>query len=258
METRKSRSSSRKTRASRNSYLYDSIENLSANEKVIDFNTQTKIDLSILDGPPKANAETRGLNDDLAKQTTEVVKEENKDKIYDINKVLEEARKSKPDDEKNKYKSEEYSLLDDLNKKYISQREKQNEELEKAGIEEVINNITNVDLRENFAEILSYDTNEKELMGDLIATDAALNSQLADGKFLNEKIADTEDINESGHIVNSFYTRSMDLSEDDFELKDVLDQEMKSNKKIIILIVAIIILILIMISLFILTKLNKI
>lgn len=255
METRKSRSSSRKTRTSRNSYLYDSVENLSANEKVIDFNTQTKIDLSILDGPPKTRVEARSLSDGSSSFSAEADKEEVKDKIYDINKVLEEARKAKPEDEKNKYKADEYSLLDDLNKKYISQREKQNKELEQAGIEEVINSITSVDLKENFAEILSYDTNEKELMGDLIATDAALNSQLEDG-ILKERIADTEDFNDSGHIVNSFYTRSMDLSEDDFELKDVLDQEMKTNRKIIVLVVAIVIVILIMISLFILTKLN--
>ncbi len=249
MENRSSRRNSRSSRAARNSHLYDNLESLATNEQVIDFNTQTKIDLHMLEKPPITRREKQ-------EDEEENLIEEVQNKIYDINKVLEEARKSKPEEDKSKFRSEEYSLLADLNKKYMDNRAKQAEELEREGIEEVISSITNSDLKQEFKEMLEYDTNEKELMGDLIATNADLNSQLEDGRFMTDEGIDTEDINDSGYLVNSFYTRSMDLSEEDFEFKDLVDKEKNSNLKIIILVVAIVLVILLMAGIFFLNKLG--
>ncbi len=251
METRTTRRTTKNSRASKNSHLYDNLERLATNEHVIDLNTQTKIDLNMLDKPPMLRKEFRAEE----KFSEEVIELQNK--IYDINKVLEEARKSKPEDDKDRFRAQEYSLIADLNRKYIEQRERQTEELEREGIEEVIKSITNSDLKEEFRELLEYDTNEKELMGDLIATNADLNSQLEDGKFMTDEGINTEDMSDSGHLVNSFYTRSMDLSEDDFEFKDLVEKE-KSNMKIIILVVAITLLILTMIGIFVLSKIGVI
>ena len=55
-----------------------------------------------------------------------------------------------------------------------------------------------------------------------------------------------------------FYTRSMDLSEHDFELRDEIVEDNKEKRKILILVILIILVIIAIAALFILKKINVI
>lgn len=253
METRATRRSSKTSRANKNRHLYDNLENLSTNEQVIDFNTKTQIDLSMLESTPprtRGNHQGQKVKIDESSVNTEIPK----DKVYDINKVLEEARKAKPEEEKNKFQSEDYSLLDDLNKKYLERREKLSEELEKEGIEEVISSITNTDLSKEFKSLMADDDSDLVEMQDLISTEPKTGLEEAE-ITLEDTLdgVDTEDISNSGRLINSFYTRSTDLFEDDFDFKGIDNKPSKSKLKVA-LIVGIVVLILAIATIFILGK----
>ena len=59
-------------------------------------------------------------------------------------------------------------------------------------------------------------------------------------------------------VLESFYTRSMDLSEHDFEIRDEIIEESKDKRKILILVILIILVIIAIVALFILKKINVI
>jgi len=81
---------------------------------------------------------------------------------------------------------------------------------------------------------------EGELLSELIATNIDLK--------LEEGIAsEFTDVSTERKIDDSFYTKSMDLSEHDFELSEEIESDRKTKLKIIIVISIIIIIVLIII-----------
>ncbi len=262
-----------RSRADKNKYLYDDINNKIGFEDIIEFDDNNKIDLSSINATPEKRNDYRQDEEyqTMERNTKEESEEENKtsEKIYDINAVLENAKQNRSEEvteleSRRKLQNEEYNVLANLNKKYIDKKEKLNEELEKEGIEELINTITSNSLAQDIKDKLKDDEDteeDKDLMSDLMATNADLNVKIEEGMMKDiieqeEKEDSNTFVDEDGKIVNSFYTRSMDLSEQDFEIKDEIEEENRARRKILILVVSIILIILVIAGLFIVKKLN--
>ena len=187
--------------------------------------------------------------------------QDRENKVYDINNVLEEARKNRTEtdelEEKRKLKNSSYNILSNLNKEELEKyrKEKKNKVIHSSDDElrELIDTITSktlagdikaasallsdlmatsiMDPVEKPEEIEDEEKEEKTL------TDEKLNvediKKLADTK---EELAHAEDDDDDdkpeekkeNSLVkdDSFYTRSMDLSEADFEL----EEEFKEKK----------------------------
>lgn len=272
METRSSRyldenvsTRPKSTRTSKNRYLYDEVNNRIGYEEIEDFSRYGNVELdtaSTIKTREDYKKTLMTVNDDI-KEEQSLNKEE---RIYDINSVLEEARKNRviPDEieKKRKLQNAEYSILADLNQKYLSRKEKIEEDLEKEGIRELIDTITSKNLASDLNLKEDEEDDGADLMSELMATNTSLN--VLNDIDLEEEIAkdilakdddEDDDITESG-LVNSFYTKSMDLTEQDFELKDEIIEENKAKRKILILIVLIIIVVIAIVGLFILKKIN--
>jgi len=272
METRSSRYLDEKvitkpklTRANKNKYLYDEVNNKIGYEEIEHFPGYDRIELDS-ETPIKSRAEYQKMKDYSFLYNNSDVEQKNleleEEKVYDINSVLEEAKKnrviSEEMEQKRKLQNVEYSILADLNKKYISKKEKLEEDLEKEGIRELIDTITSKTLAKDIEQI---EDDGRDLMSDLMATgtlsgvgEIDLEEEIAKEILVNEE--DDEVVVEDGKLINSFYTKSMDLSEQDFEFKDEIVQENKEKRKILILVVLIILVIVAIVSIFILKKIN--
>lgn len=258
----------RSSRANKNKYLYDDVNKKVGYEGIVDLTNLGKINLG--ESTPTSD-EIRQTRVEKSKNTTDNVSEE---KVYDINSVLEEAKKNRSAteeaDKRRKLQDMEYNILNDLNQKYLSKKEKMDQDLEKEGIRELIDTITSNNLLEGLQEANNNPVDDgKDLMSDLMATNAMtalsneeLQEEIAKEILVEEEKSEEIDMNktisDSGKIVNSFYTRSMDLSEQDFEIRDEIKKENKAKRRIIILVVLIILIVIAIVSFFILKKLNMI
>lgn len=165
---------------------------------------------------------------------------EDEDKSYNINDVLENARKNRVEtsesDKKRHLKTVEYNILSDLNQEKLKQYHEQKKKLSKAeeeNLEELIHTITSNSLRKKI---------DDELLNDLLPTqemETLVSEKLA--KDIEDQ--DTEDNviteeEETEEIDKSFYTKSMDLSEEDFDSDEdrsfVEDKGMGTGKKILL------------------------
>ena len=249
----------RSSRSNKNKYLYDEIDSQIGYGKMESL-TNTNKTQEVL--PVKKRSDK--------KQNTE--QEDNaslEPKVYDINSVLEEAKKRRniPEEveKKRNLQNAEYSILDDLNKKYISKKEKLDEELEEQGIRELIDTITSRNLPKDLLEKAKED-DDKDLMSDLMATntlsvgeDINLEEEIAK-EILAKKEEQDDTVDEikteDGRLVNSFYTRSMDLTEHDFDIGEDGYEEHKNKTKMIVLIVLILIVVLATVGLIVLRKMG--
>ncbi len=253
----------KKSRAHKNKYLYDDDKRKVGYEGIVDL---TNFE-SINNNSPVVE-EIKHTRVEKNQNSIDPVTEE---KIYDINSVLEEAKKNRSAteeaDKRRKLQDIEYNILNDLNQKYLSKKEKMEEDLEKEGIRELIDTITSNAIVEEPKEEVD---DGKDLMSDLMATNAmtALSNEelqeeiakeiLVDDDNKSEEIDLNKTISDSGKIINSFYTRSMDLSEQDFELRDEIKEESKAKRRIIILVVLIILVLIAIVSFFVLKEINVI
>lgn len=272
METRSSRyldnsvsTKPKSTRTSKNKYLYDEVNNKIGYEEIEDFSNYGEIELDS-ESPIKTREEYQKRDTSLDMSDAPAYEAKEEEKVYDINSVLEEAKKNRViSDElekKRKLQNVEYNILSDLNKKYVNKKEKIEEELEKDGIRELIDTITSKNLAKDLADLEEDDG--KDLMSDLMATstmstinDINLEEEIAKEILVekNKKEEENDEIvNEDGKLVNSFYTRSMDLTEQDFELRDEIIEEGKVKRKILILVVLIIIVIIAIVGVLVLKK----
>lgn len=273
METRSSRyvdetvtAKPKMSRANKNRYLYDEVNNKIGYEEIDSFSHYNGFELDSTT-PIKTREEYQKAKDysfiyDDVKEEKKQEKEIEEERVYDINSVLEEARKnrvvSEDMEKKRKLQNAEYSILADLNKKYVSKKERLGEDLEKEGIQELIDTITSKTLAKDLEEA----DDGKDLMSDLMATStlteldpSELEEEIAK-EILNETEEDDEVVVDDGRLVNSFYTKSMDLSEQDFEFKEEIMEENKEKRKILILVVLIILVLIAIGSIFILKKIN--
>ena len=178
-------------------------------------------------------------------------KQENK--VYDINSVLEQARKNRQDkdelDDKRKLKNNSYNILAGINKKEL---EKYREEKKKRMLtpeEEEIRDIIDTIASKTLAGEIDKETTV-DLLSDLMATNLldkvdGMETKEEDEAETTEEITSEEEITKEKAIPslnqdqieeiekrkdedtdtlpgkdNDFYTRSMDLSDKDFEYGD--------------------------------------
>lgn len=147
-----------------------------------------------------------------------------REKNYNINDILETARKNRTEEDeiekKRRLKSVEYSILSDLSqekiKEYHESKQKKLTKDEEENLEELIHTITSNSLRKKI---------DDELLNDLLPTEE---SETIVSKELFDKLEDLEtktlelkkEIEEENKMDDSFYTKSMELSKEDFELDE--------------------------------------
>ena len=167
----------------------------------------------------------------------------NEHKTYDINKVLEEAKELREKDaleKKRKLHNEKYNILESSEEdleKFKEETKLRHKPIEnEEELEELIHTITSKELREEIDKAESNDNNS--LLSDLMATNVneevlkPIATKIEDSKVeedtkkldkVKEKTMSLKD-----EIDKSFYTKSLDLSEEDFESDD--EEEIKPLK----------------------------
>lgn len=247
------------SRLSKNKHLYDDLNNKIGFEELVNFDTQTRIELTSLNSNRKNRESYHQLKDyqnlisDKVREQNVPVEEE-EEKVFDINSILEEARKNRTDtdelEKKRKLKDEEYNILADLNKKYLSKEKEETKKDEYEGLEELINTITSKTLINDIKK--EEEKEETDLLSDLVATSVDLQVKTPEEyektgtSAVITKIKVDEDCDENKdekEIDDSFYTKSMDLSELDFE--ELVEGKSSIKKGILIALIVIILLIII-------------
>lgn len=164
-------------------------------------------------------------------------------KTYDINKVLEEAKELREKDaleKKRKLHNEKYNILESSEEdleKFKEETKLRHKPIEnEEELEELIHTITSKELREEIDKAESNDNNS--LLSDLMATNVneevlkPIATKIEDSKVeddtkkldkVKEKTMSLKD-----EIDKSFYTKSLDLTEEDFESDD--EEEVKPSK----------------------------
>ena len=131
---------------------------------------------------------------------------------YNLKNYINKAKENVKDNN-NSLVANQFSYLEELNKKYYENYEKEKER----------------------------EREEKDLFSDLMVDEKELKEQIAhDVEKINTNVTE-----EDGKLINSFYTRSMDLSKDDFvsNIKEIEDKPKKNNFLIFFIILLIIILV---------------
>ena len=167
-------------------------------------------------------------------------------KTYDINKVLEEAKELRERDsleKKRKLHNEKYNILESSEEdleKFKEETKLRHKPIEnEEELEELIHTITSKELREEIdKKEAESNENTNSLLSDLMATNVneevlkPIATKIEDSKVeedtkkldkVKEKTMSLKD-----EIDKSFYTKSLDLSEEDFESDD--EVEVKPSK----------------------------
>ena len=194
--------------------------------------------------------------------------QDRENKIYDINTVLEEARKNRIDkdelENKRKLKNTNYNILADLNPEELEkyrQRKNRAKRPNDDEIRELIDTITSKTLAGEISKATTVN-----LLSDLMATsamdkidcetfdddektveiDLSLSKEILDKESIAKVNNMKEEPKKNGIMKNAdddFYTRSMDLSDKDFDLgPDFNDKKLPVLVKIIIALLVIAIL----------------
>ena len=166
-------------------------------------------------------------------------------KTYDINKVLEEAKELRERDsleKKRKLHNEKYNILESSEEdleKFKEETKLRHKPIEnEEELEELIHTITSKELREEIDKKEAESNDNNSLLSDLMATNVneevlkPIATKIEDKKIeedtkkldkVKEKTMSLKD-----EIDKSFYTKSLDLSEEDFESDD--EEDIKPSK----------------------------
>lgn len=236
------------TRETKNQHLYDESNMKIGYDDIVNLDTQTKIDLSSLSNYTiNSREDYQKIKDykDISKENIEVEKEEtNTDQVksyekhYDINSILDEARKNRIKydelEKKRKLKETNYATLADINQK--EEYEKNNDKINEEELTDLINTITSHNLLNEIKEAESKNESNDDILSDLLATSVDENLEEGIAKQFTEE-------SKVSKFDESFYTNSIDLSDQDFELSDELENDKKIKIKIIIIVIIVVILI---------------
>lgn len=168
--------------------------------------------------------------------------QDHENKVYDINTVLEEAKKNRIEkdelEQKRKLKNTNYNILADLNPDEVKKYKEQKNKVQRASddeIRELIDTITSKTLAGEISKATGVD-----LLSDLMATnvidkvdandlstdtdiDISLSKEILDKESIEKVNLSKNDSNKNSIMDNAdsdFYTRSMDLSDKDFDMDD--------------------------------------
>ncbi len=200
--------------------------------------------------------ENNKINYDFENSYENSIDENITERNYNINDILDEARKkrtAKSESEKQRhFKTVEYNILSDLSQEKLKEYREKKQKLskdEEENLEELIHTITSNSLRKKIDDELLSDllpTEESEtLVSPKLLEDIEKNDN-NDHEFSMNESEIKENTNEY-QMDQSFYTKSMDLSKEDFDFSDdedrsfLEDAKMKTSKKIIIILFVLVI-----------------
>ena len=166
--------------------------------------------------------------------------EENR--VYDINSILEQAKKERTlideKEKKRKLKNDKYNILatmDQAEIEAIKNRKRVLQDEEEEEMKELIDTITSHNLRDEIDGAKNEENNS--LLADLMATSVQdkIDAPIATKIEQHSSLKGISDPRLAQNIDESFYTKSMDLSDKDFDMDDELEEEVKDSKGILIL-----------------------
>ncbi|MBD9105866.1 hypothetical protein EGW03_05350 [bacterium] len=278
------------SRFQKNEHLYESLYNNKVvtefseiNNNVLDLTSGTSSSSNRRENYQKNKASFPNYRADVVEEkvafpnSIDKIIEDPSEKNYNINDILSEARKNRSltsNDEKKRLKTVEYSILSDLSKEKLAEYRENKKKMskdEEENLEELIHTITSNSLRkkiddELLSDLLPTEEDETIISKELLASiedteDISLEKNNAnedsDKENSDKEDSDKEDFlkdttNEM-EIDRSFYTKSMDLSKEDFEIDDddsdddsfLEESKMSTTKKIflvcfIVLVIAIV------------------
>ena len=230
------------SRTAKNQELYDDFYKNSKYTEFSDASFKNVVDLSSLEKkyqtregyqqmikyqnvitPPKVKRDLEEYNSLYPEQN----------KIYDINSILKEAKKNRNEidelERKRKLRNEEYNILSGINmeelKRFKEEKKRKIEQLQKEedSIQTLIDTITSKTLKD---DILKEQTGLlSELMPDSLDETKVTEPIKVEekSKVIVQKIDDSVQNDKKSNLESmdkSFYTKSMDLSDKDFELDD--------------------------------------
>ncbi len=245
-----------KTRSDKNQELYQSVGTNKRYTNFTDVTNANAYDLSDIGKSTKTRENYQKMKEYNMVPMPKVKKEledfnslyqDHENKIYDINSVLQEARKNRVEkdalEERRKLKNTNYNILANLNPEELEKyRKEKKEKVIKPNDEEIrelIDTITSKTLAGEIDKATSID-----LLSDLMATNVMDKvekpqpedkEELEDDQLtLSKEILDKEQIEKMQQLKEKeekrpealkdadteFYTRSMDLSDKDFDLED--------------------------------------
>lgn len=235
------------TRSSKNEDLYTSLDNNARYTTITDVRNSNAVELKSRKVNTRESyqrtkdyagfVEYRPVRKEL--DDFNYLYQERGNRVYDINTAIEEAKRKVPSKDENKKKAsfEDYFLTQEEIEKY---KKIKNKEIvpDKDSVKELINTITSKTLKGEIDQATSVN-----LLSDLMATDKedAIESQksktsidLIDKDFL-EKVQENKDSYQPEtpeksilkDMDQSFYTRSMDLSDKDFDIDTSFEEEKK-------------------------------
>lgn len=270
-----------KSRLSKNKDLYVNLSNNLSYIEFTDVNSSNIIDLTSKERTNTGRREnyhrTKDVNNAFGnkcdfKVTNDDYSYDNEIetvKSYDINLILENAKKNRGEvdelERKRKLHTLEYDILTELaQEKLKNQRESKKEVLteeEKVELEELVHTITSKKIRNEIDEELLSGLMPSKLDETLVSED--LSSKLLEESNSKEKnnneVKKEDDIATMSKIDSSFYTKSMDLSDEDLfpnqddEDDDNIFEEERNIKNLIVKItIALSVTILVVIVIFIL------
>ena len=156
--------------------------------------------------------------------------QDRENRIYDINRVLEDAHKNRTvndgKEEKRKLKDESYNILTSLSKEELEKYQKEKiSTITSKTLAGEISRETSVDLLSELMATSVLDKVEAQKEEAIKENDLSLSKEVLDKDQLEKikAVKEKKDQEATGSLKgadNDFYTRSMDLSDKDFEMDD--------------------------------------
>lgn len=281
MDRYENNKNSNSSRLAKNKELYEHLYTNSSYTEFTDINSSNVMDLTSnttnKEGRRENYQRQRKFTDSLGNDNDESIFRYNEysyhqiiepnTKDYDINSVLEKARKNRVEvdelEKKRKLRTTEYNILADLTAEKLKEHKEKKKEVltkeEEDELEELIHTITSNTMRQEIDDELLSNLMPTELDETIVSQDLSEmllvddnNVAIDSSSDIEKKIDDTEST--LSKIDDSFYTKSMDLSDRDFiDSYDYNDEEDNSfqeynNKKGIVIKVLITIAIIVLIA----------
>lgn len=269
------------SRREKNQNLYQDFYNKTRFTEVKELDERPVIDLSQLEMKKQTRENYHKLKEfeDLIvrepqkkKDDLSVFFQEDENKVYDINSILLEAKKNREEidelEKKRRLRNTEYNILANLKPNEVEEYKqkimgkKQELEEETDSLQELINTITSKSMRKDIDKLQSLDDNN-ELLSDLLPKDQnetiiteSISKEILAREQEKTKTMSIEQPSEN-EIDRSFYTKSMDLSDKDFEMDDEFVEKEKNSSVIIFFKILIAIILVVGIAILVFYLMNK-
>ncbi len=269
------------SRREKNQNLYQDFYNKTRFTEVKELDERPVIDLSQLEMKKQTRENYHKLKEfeDLIvrepqkkKDDLSVFFQEDENKVYDINSILLEAKKNREEidelEKKRRLRNTEYNILANLKPNEVEEYKqkimgkKQELEEETDSLQELINTITSKSMRKDIDKLQSSDDNN-ELLSDLLPKDQnetiiteSISKEILAREQEKTKTMSIEQPSEN-EIDRSFYTKSMDLSDKDFEMDDEFVVKEKNGSVIVFFKILIAIILVVGIAILVFYLMNK-